>query len=99
MAELIWSIPSLRQLDEILDYIALDKPLAAKRVAKLVFDSTENVERFRLIGRRIPEYPAENYRQLWISPCWIYYRIAGDDVFILHIRRAETVFRIENLEE
>jgi toxin ParE1/3/4 len=99
MAELTWSIPSLRQLDEILDYIALDKPLAAKQVAKLVFDSTENAERFKLIGRKIPQYPVENYRQLWIRPCWIYYRISGEDVFILHVRRAESDFRIENLEE
>jgi toxin ParE1/3/4 len=99
MAQLIWTEPSLRQLESIVDYISLDKPLAAKRVAQMVFDSTGNVERFKLIGRQIPEFPASNYRQLWISPCWIYYRITEGDVYILHVRRAESFFRIENLEE
>jgi len=99
MAQLIWTEPSLRQLEAIVDYISLDKPLAAKRVANLVFEATENVERFKLIGRPIPEFPASNYRQLWISPCWIYYRITDGDVYVLHVRRAESFFRIENLEE
>jgi toxin ParE1/3/4 len=99
MAQLIWAEPALRQLEAIVDYISLDKPLAAKRVAQLVFDAAGNVERFKLIGRPIPEFPASNYRQLWISPCWIYYRITGGDVYILHVRRAESFFRTENLAE
>ena len=99
MAQLIWSEPAVRQLEAIVDYISLDKPLAAKRVARLVFDATGNGERFKLIGRPIPQFPASNCRQLWVSPCWIYYRITDGDVYILHVRRAESFFRIENLEE
>lgn len=33
------------------------------------------------------------------SPCWIYYRIIGGDVYILHVRRAESLFRIECLDD
>ena len=32
MAELIWTEPALRQLEEIADWIALEKPEAAKAV-------------------------------------------------------------------
>ena len=99
MAKLIWTEPALRQLEEIVDYIALDKPQAAQRVAVTIFSTTDNIERFKFLGRSIPEFPVENHRQLWIKPCWIYYRIVQSDIYILHVRRAETPFRIEYMNE
>jgi toxin ParE1/3/4 len=99
MAELIWTEPALRQLEEIVDYISLDKPAAAQQVAREVFAITDNIERFRKLGRRIPEFRSANHRQLWIKPCWIYYRIIDADIYILHIRRAESPFRVEYLNE
>jgi plasmid stabilization system protein ParE len=99
MAKLIWTEPALRQFEEIVDYIALDKPQAAQKIAATIFSSTDNVERFKFLGRSAPEFPVENYRQLWIKPCWIYYKLNQSDVYILHIRRAETPFRLEYLNE
>lgn len=99
MAQLIWTEPALRQLEEIVDYIALDKPEAARQVAREVFAVTDNVERFKKLGRPIPEFPVANYRHLWIKPCWIYYRIIDADVYILHVRRAESPFRLEYIRE
>ena len=99
MAKLIWTEPALRQLEEIVDYIALDKPSAAEKVARAIFGATDHVEKFKLLGRSIPEFPVPNYRQLWISPCWIYYRIIDGDIFVLHVRRAESLFRIEYIED
>ena len=98
MAKLSWSEPALRQLEEIVEYIALDKPEAAKRVAQAVFGLTANVEQFKLIGRIIPEFPTAHYRQIWINPCWIYYKVTEEDIVILHVRRAESLFRIEDLD-
>lgn len=98
MANLIWTEPALRQLEEIIGYIALDRPSAAQKVAKTIFATTSHAERFNLLGRSITEFPVPNYRQLWINPCWIYYRITGGDIYILHVRRAESVFHIEYLE-
>jgi toxin ParE1/3/4 len=98
MAKLTWTDPALRQLEEIIEFIALDKPVAASKVAKAILDAADNGERFRLLGRTIPEFPVPGYRQLWIRPCWIYYRVVGDDIFILHVRRAESPFRVEFIE-
>jgi toxin ParE1/3/4 len=99
MAKLTWTEPALRQLEEIIEYIALDKPAAASEVAQAIFDTTDNVERFRLLGRPIPEFPVEGYRQLWIRPCWIYYRAIAEEIFILHVRRAESPFRVEFMDD
>ncbi len=92
MAKLTWTEPALRQLEEIIEFIALDNPESALRVAKTVFETTDNIETFKLLGRKIPEFPVDGYRQLWLRPGWIYYRIIADDIFILHIRRAESHF-------
>jgi toxin ParE1/3/4 len=98
MAELIWTEPALRQLEEIIDTIALDKPTAAENVVRAIFDKTGKVETFRFLGRSIPEFPHENYRQLWVSPCWIYYRVTGEIIYILHVRRAENPLKVEELK-
>ena len=97
MAKVVWSAPALAQLESIIDFIALDKPEAARAVAARVLDSTDQLERFLRLGRPIDEFKHKNYRQVWIKPCWLYYRIQGDTVFILHVRRAEKPLHLEDL--
>ena len=41
MVELIWSEPALQDLDAMADYIALDKPDAARALVARVFDKVE----------------------------------------------------------
>jgi len=99
MAEVIWSEPALLQLDAIASFIALDKPDAARAVVQKIFEVTDHLARFKKMGRKIPEFPHPDYRQVWIHPCWIYYRISDDDIHILHVRRAEQPLRTYELIE
>jgi toxin ParE1/3/4 len=97
MVEIEWTEPALKQLDEILRYIALDKPEAAKRLARRIFEITDRLKTLPLSGQKIPEFSHKQYRQLWCRPCWLYYRIAAKSIFILHVRRAERLFHLEDL--
>lgn len=97
MAEVIWTEPALAQLEAIVAFIALDKPEAAKAVARRVFSATDNLKAFLRLGRPIPEFPHEQYRQVWIKPCWLYYRIENKGVIVLHVRRAEQFFQADDL--
>ena len=97
MAKVVWSTPALLQLEAIIEFIALDKPEAAKAVASRIIDTTDHLERFLLLGRLIEEFAHKSYRQVWIKPCWVYYRIEAGDVYILHVRRAEKPLRIGDL--
>ena len=99
MAEVIWSEPALAQLQAIVEVIALDEPEAATAVARRVFTTTDNLSSFLRLGRPIPEFPHKNYRQVWIKPCWLYYRIDDERVYVLHVRRAEKMFRLSELLE
>jgi toxin ParE1/3/4 len=97
MAEVIWTEPALAQLQAILEFVALDKPEAAEAVAARVFAKTDRLALFPSLGRPIPEFPHRSYRQLWAKPCWLYYRMDADRAIVLHVRRAEQLFRTEDL--
>ena len=97
MAEVVWSVPALLQLEAIIEFIALDKPEAAKAVASRIIETTDHLERFLQLGRPIKEFPRKEYRQVWIKPCWLYYRVHGADVYILHVRKAEKPLRTDDL--
>ncbi len=99
MAKVIWTEPALAQLELIIGYIALDKPAAARAMAGRIFDATDHIGRFVRMGKPIPGFPHKHYRQVWIKPCWLYYRLGGDAVYLLHVRRAEQWFRVEDLSE
>lgn len=93
MAEVIWTEPALADLDEIADYIAIDKPAAAKALVVRVFERVEKLKTHPELGPRIPELGRSRYRQLSEPPCRIFYRSDGGRVFILHVMRGERRLR------
>ncbi|MGB8356384.1 MAG: type II toxin-antitoxin system RelE/ParE family toxin [Chthoniobacteraceae bacterium] len=99
MAEIVWTEPALAELDAIADYIALDKPSAARRFVQRVFSSVERLEDFPESGPLIPELPKSLYRQLIVSPCRIFYRKEGGKIFIVFVMRGERQFKEEFLKE
>ncbi|MDO3376851.1 type II toxin-antitoxin system RelE/ParE family toxin [Geoalkalibacter halelectricus] len=93
MAEIVWTNPALDQLDEIAEYIALDKPQAASRLVKEIFSTVERLERFPDSGHVPSELPNSIYRELYVRPCRIFYRRDGNRVFIVHVMREERQLR------
>ena len=93
MARLIWTEPALLDLDEIAEYIALDKPLAASRYVQKVFDRIERLQAHPNSGKRPAELPRTSYREVVVAPCRIFYRVEQDAVYILYVMRAERLLR------
>ena len=99
MARLIWTEPAAGDLESIADYIALDKPDAARRYVKIVFAAVERLARFPSSGAVPPEIPDLPYRQIVVPPCRVFYRFRNKTVFILHVMRFERFLRDDLLEE
>ncbi|HRG55154.1 MAG TPA: type II toxin-antitoxin system RelE/ParE family toxin [Lacunisphaera sp.] len=97
MAAVIWTARAVAQLDEIADYIALDKPVAARATVRRIYARVGLLAQAGKLGREVPELPGSDHRMLWVSPCWIYYRLHGDQRIVLHVRRAEKPLRIEDV--
>jgi toxin ParE1/3/4 len=99
MAQIKWTAPALRDLDEIAEYIALDKPGAAKNLVKEVFRSVKRLKQFPESGRCPPELPDTRYRELIVAPCRIFYRVDNSTVYILYVMRSERELRKFLLED
>jgi len=89
MAEVIWTEPALQELNALAEYIALDKPAAASRLVKGVFDKTDRLEDFPQSGRIPPELLNSVYREVVVPPCRIFYREDEKRVLILYFMREE----------
>ena len=99
MAQIKWTEPALNDLDEIAEYIALDKPSAAKNLVKEVFTSVKILKQFPESGRCPPELPETGYRELIVGPCRIFYRVETKKVYILYVMRSERALRKFLLED
>jgi toxin ParE1/3/4 len=93
MAEVVWTEPALDQLNDLTEYIALDKPDAASRLVERVFEATERLAEFPDSGRRPPELVASVYRELVVPPCRIFYRREEEHLYILYVLRQEQEIR------
>lgn len=93
MARLIWTEPALRDLETIAEYIALDKPGAARKYVQKVFSAVERLERFPESGSVPREISNLPYRQVVVPPCRIFYRHSKDYVFIIFVMRSEQDLR------
>ena len=99
MAEIIWTEPALSDLDAIADYIALDKPEAARRLVQRVFEHIEQLT-IHPKSRSVPrELRGTRCRQIVEPPCRVFYRYDGERVFILHVIRGERQLRPSHLRE
>ena len=91
MARVVWTEPALDDLKRIIDYIALDKPSAAKGYAKEVFSKVTDLELFPKKGKEPEELKNTFYLEMVVKPSRIIYRIEGEDCVILHVLRGEQV--------
>jgi plasmid stabilization system protein ParE len=98
VAEVIWTEPSFDQLNEIAEYIALDKPGAASTLVEKVLSAVEHLQLFPEAGHVPPELPQSVYRELYVRPCRIFYRQDNEVIFILYVMREERQLRQYLLE-
>ncbi len=93
MGKIIWTEPALIDLNEIAEYIALDKPTAASSLVQKIFTKTERLEDFPNSGRKPPELKKSRYKEIIVNPCRIFYRVDGNNIYILYVMRSERKLR------
>jgi len=99
MAQIKWTEPALNDLNEIAEYIALDKPITAQKLVKKVFESMTRLKEHPQSGRRPPELQDTNYREMIVGPCRVFYRIEKSKIYILYVMRSERELRIFQLKD
>ena len=93
MARIIWTEPAISDLNDIAEYIALDKVSAAKKLVQKVFSRVELLTDSPNSGRKPPELCESRYREVIVGPCRIFYRVSGDEVIVLYVMRVERLLK------
>ena len=93
MAQIKWTEPALEDLNKVAEYIALDRPSAAKKLVANVFNSVKRLKKFPLSGKIPEELEDSRYREIIVGPCRMFYRVDSDLVFILYVMRSERALR------
>ncbi|MGH9555075.1 MAG: type II toxin-antitoxin system RelE/ParE family toxin [Terriglobales bacterium] len=81
----VWTEESRRDLSEIRDYISLDSPSSADRLLQQIIDSTHRLKQFPASGRRVPESPRADLREVVVQPYRVIYAVEERTVVILGV--------------
>lgn len=89
MAQVIWSDPAIQEFERIVDVIALENPIAARRWAVRISRSVDKLETFPELGHPNRALVGQTFRELLVPPCRVIYGYDGGRVHILHVIRYE----------
>ncbi len=90
MAEIIirWSLNSVKNLEEIADYISENSPFYAPVFISKIIQAVERLIDFPLSGRVVPEFENENIREIIFHNYRIIYKINNSVIDISDVIHA-----------
>lgn len=96
--KIIWQPLALERVNEIIDLIARERPLAAEQWAVGLFDLVERLQQSPKRGRVVPEVGREQIRELLYRNHRVIYRLDPDSVSILTVRYARRLLDPEEID-
>ncbi len=83
--KILWTENAIDHLANIYEYIAFNSPTYARHMIDRITRRTEQIAEHNLSGRKVPEYDAEDIRELIEKPYRIIYRIKPDQIDIVAV--------------
>ncbi len=97
---LVWTAQAAARLAAIRAYIAADSPEAARRHMMLLVSKGNALVEFPRIGRRVPERPEGDLREVIVKGYRIVYRLLGDDILeVVTVLEGHRLLRDEELAD
>ena len=81
-----WTLEARARLLEIQTYIAKESPMVARDVAARILRRSQQLAVPPPLGRRLPEYPHADLRELMMRPFRIIYVVKPDRIEIVTIK-------------
>jgi addiction module RelE/StbE family toxin len=97
MARIIWAPSALKDLEVILEYIAKDAPLTARRFGQKLLARADQLKTHPLLGGHVVEDATRTYRELLRGNYRIIYRFEGDAVYVVAIHHAARLLDVDKL--
>ena len=83
--KVLWTENAIDHLANIYEYIAFNSPTYARHMIDRITRRTEQIAEHNLSGRKVPEYDAEDIRELIEKPYRIIYRIKPDQIDVIAV--------------
>ena len=92
-----WSPLAIERVAEIAGFIAEDNPRSAEKWVQDAFARVKQLRQFPKSGRRIPESPRPDLRELVWGNYRIIYRLEARWISILTVRHVKQILPLEEL--
>ena len=86
--KVLWTENALKHLLDIYEYISQNSPTYATRMVDRLTRRSEQITNFPMSGREVPEYEAEDIREVIEKPYRIIYKVKPDQIDILAVVHA-----------
>ncbi|MDA8125776.1 MAG: type II toxin-antitoxin system RelE/ParE family toxin [Deltaproteobacteria bacterium] len=96
--KIIWSPLAIDRVSEIAEYIAQDKPSAAKKWIEALFSKVGQLQSAPEMGRAVPEIRSGQFRELICGNYRIIYRVEKKQVSILTIRHGRQILPMDEIK-
>ncbi len=96
--KIVWSPLAVDRASQIAEYIALDKPSAARRWIEEIFSKVDRLKSSPQVGRIVPEISDKQFRELIYGNYRIIYRIETNQISILTIRHGRQILPIDEIK-
>jgi addiction module RelE/StbE family toxin len=94
MVKVIWTARSLKDLDEIAEYISKDSFRYAKLTLEKLIETAELIGDNQLIGRIVPEIKQKDIREIITGSYRIIYQITSkEDINILTVHHSSRLLK------
>ena len=81
----LWTENAIDHLANIYEYIAVNSPTYARRMIDRITRRSEQIAEHALSGRKVPEFDAEDIREVIEKPYRIIYRIKPGRIDIIAV--------------
>jgi toxin ParE1/3/4 len=85
MINIEWTRSAIHDVRVLRNYIAYDSEAYADRFAQKIIDAVEKLQRFPMMGRRMPEASDEAIREILFQKYRIIYRVEPSRVLVLMV--------------
>lgn len=83
--KLFWTEPAIQDLQDLRDYIANDSDIHAASFVSSILVRVEQLEKFPLMGRMVPEAQTANIREIIYRTYRIIYRVTEQRLDVLAV--------------
>jgi toxin ParE1/3/4 len=80
-----WHPEAYKELEAIAEYIAVDSGAYARGVVTRIVDAADELLRFPMFGRRVPEWDDDSIRDRIVGNYRLIYRVREQHILILSV--------------